>query len=212
MVDFSLSKDREKILPEFVVDHGVKVPVDADFRTVLRCFRVLIDQSINTGDRLILLKLWFFKGNRVSDPVSLFKAFVTGREDEETPDRVIDFEQDADAIYASFLQQYGIDLVDVPYLHWGKFLVLLSGLDAKTALGARITIRTTDTRKMEPAERAKFERMRRRISLKEAPVNSVESALIKAVDDALAAGGSATAEIKALNDYYKNQGGEDIGE
>lgn len=42
--------------------------------------------------------------------------------------RVIDFRIDSDLIYAAFLQQYGIDLVDVPDLHWHKFLAMLNGL------------------------------------------------------------------------------------
>lgn len=41
---------------------------------------------------------------------------------------VIDFEIDGDLIYAAFLQQYGIDLVEIPELHWHKFLALLHGL------------------------------------------------------------------------------------
>ena len=32
-------------------------------------------------------------------------------------------------IYAAFLQQYNIDLIDVEELHWWKFLALLKGLN-----------------------------------------------------------------------------------
>ncbi len=40
----------------------------------------------------------------------------------------LDYELDSDYIYAAFLQQYGIDLLDIPELHWHKFLALLNGL------------------------------------------------------------------------------------
>ncbi len=40
----------------------------------------------------------------------------------------LDYEIDGDYIYAAFLQQYGIDLIDVDELHWHKFLALLNGL------------------------------------------------------------------------------------
>lgn len=40
---------------------------------------------------------------------------------------VIDYEIDAPYIYAGFLEQYGIDLIDTR-LHWYKFLALLHGL------------------------------------------------------------------------------------
>ncbi len=41
---------------------------------------------------------------------------------------VLDFKIDADLIYAAFLQQYGIDLIEIPELHWHKFLALMDGL------------------------------------------------------------------------------------
>lgn len=47
---------------------------------------------------------------------------------------VLDYELDADLIYSAFLGQYGIDLIDVEYLHWHKFLALLSGVNDSTRL------------------------------------------------------------------------------
>lgn len=40
----------------------------------------------------------------------------------------LDYEIDADYIYSAFMHQYGIDLIDVEYLHWHKFIALLNGL------------------------------------------------------------------------------------
>ena len=42
--------------------------------------------------------------------------------------QVIDYELDADYIYAAFFSQYGIDLCEIEHLHWYKFLALLKGL------------------------------------------------------------------------------------
>lgn len=47
---------------------------------------------------------------------------------------VIDYELDAELIYAAFLGQYGIDLTEVEELHWHKFLALLKGLNESTRL------------------------------------------------------------------------------
>jgi hypothetical protein len=41
---------------------------------------------------------------------------------------VLDYELDADYIYAAFLSQYGIDLCEIEDLHWHKFLALFKGL------------------------------------------------------------------------------------
>ena len=43
-------------------------------------------------------------------------------------DIIVDYEIDSDYIYAAFLSQYGIDLVEVEELHWHKFLALFKGL------------------------------------------------------------------------------------
>ena len=47
---------------------------------------------------------------------------------------VLDYELDADLIYAAFLGQYGIDLIDIEELHWHKFLALLKGVNDSTRL------------------------------------------------------------------------------
>ena len=41
---------------------------------------------------------------------------------------MLDFRIDSDLVYAAILQQYGIDLIDVPDLHWHKFLAMINGL------------------------------------------------------------------------------------
>lgn len=46
----------------------------------------------------------------------------------------LDYELDADLIYAAFLGQYRIDLIDIKDLHWHKFLALLSALNESTKL------------------------------------------------------------------------------
>lgn len=53
---------------------------------------------------------------------------------ESSVGKVLDYEIDADLIYAAFYEQYGIDLLATDehghavYMHWHRFLSLLSGL------------------------------------------------------------------------------------
>ena len=49
------------------------------------------------------------------------------RPDGSGGERVVDFAQDADMIFAAFMEQYGIDLTEAD-LHWHKFLALFRGL------------------------------------------------------------------------------------
>jgi len=44
-------------------------------------------------------------------------------------ERIYSFEHDDEYIYAAFLEQYGIDLNDVDYLHWWKFKALFGALN-----------------------------------------------------------------------------------
>lgn len=56
----------------------------------------------------------------------------TGRGSDNTI--ILDYEIDADLIYSAFMEQYGIDLIDIEELHWHKFLALLNGLSGSTKL------------------------------------------------------------------------------
>lgn len=61
---------------------------------------------------------------------------------EEDKGAMYDFNQDAEYIYASFMQAYGIDLIDQQgQLHWFKFKALLTGLPTNTIFSQVLDIR-----------------------------------------------------------------------
>ena len=69
------------------------------------------------------------------------------------PVKYYSFTQDAGAIYASFYEQYGMDLVDQEgKLHWDKFKALFAGLGPKTYFQRIVQIRMKDTSKLEGQE------------------------------------------------------------
>ena len=56
-----------------------------------------------------------------------------------------DYAVDGERIYASFLMDYGIDLLDMQgKLHWKKFLALLGGLSERTPFMQVVKIRTQE--------------------------------------------------------------------
>ena len=60
-------------------------------------------------------------------------------------EKVADLSVDNDRIYASFLQDYGIDLVDeIDNMHYFKYRMLVSNLSSNTALSQAIEIRTAE--------------------------------------------------------------------
>lgn len=59
--------------------------------------------------------------------------------------RVLDFGQDAEYIYASFLQAYGLDLIEQRgKLHWKKFFALFEGLPDDTKIRQIMRIRSAE--------------------------------------------------------------------
>lgn len=78
---------------------------------------------------------------------------TTTSKSHKTIKRQYDYEIDSDYIYAAFLSQYNIDLIDIQYLHWWKFSALLRSLsDCKFT--DIIGYRTTNITKDMPKERA----------------------------------------------------------
>ena len=145
MHKFSLS-NTSKALPDSYIENGSAFPVNADFRIILRIFRLLHDPQVLDEDKhAIFLKL-FFPGEIPPSPYAAFKWFANcGEETEGTGEKDFDFEQDAMEIFASFMQVYGIDLLECPGMHWWKFSALLSGAFVQnTALNNKISLRHID--------------------------------------------------------------------
>lgn len=65
------------------------------------------------------------------------------QEDNEPIEKTHDFAQDADLIYASFLYDYNIDLLEQQgKMHWKKFIALFNNLSQKSAFKQVVKIRT----------------------------------------------------------------------
>ena len=206
MHEFSLSHIPRKAWPGAVFgENGQSYEVDADFRTVLKCLRVLRDEDLRERDRLYLLKQWFFRGQDVPGGLEKFIGFAFGecREPSEQP-RMMDFEQDADAIYASFLMAYGLDLTEIPFLHWYKFLVLLRLLGEDTPLEKRIALRGMDTSKLKGEARIRAERAQQAVALRE-PASAREEAVRQEITRALEEGKDPSEIIRRMG------GDEDAG-
>lgn len=61
---------------------------------------------------------------------------------------VLDFEEDGEYIYASFMLDYGIDLIDMQgILHWKKFIALFQGLSDQSKISEVMRIRGMDVPK-----------------------------------------------------------------
>lgn len=186
---FSLSFAVARTLPTALTSaaDGRLYPIDPDFRTVLACLRKLADPDAPEIEKLVYLAGRFFLRHPPSDMDRLFAAFVTGGSQGETGEPpMLDFELDAGAIYASFRQQYGINLLQES-LHWVEFRELLAGLTEDTPFGVRVRLRGLDETRVPPEDRVALRRMKEKFAI--APrVGRAEQALLAELNRRLAAG------------------------
>ena len=136
---------------------GKEGPINPGFRTVLRCYEIQGNKTELSEKDLIQMLCLFYKKERLFSEKHIdwmFWFFSCGREKKKKsfPRKIaginnkqpFDFEEDADLIYAGFLQQYGIDLQEVD-MHWWKFMILLENLGTDTRLSRIMEYRTIDT-------------------------------------------------------------------
>lgn len=63
----------------------------------------------------------------------------------KSPMPILDFEEDGEYIYASFMQDYGVDLIDMQgVLSWRKFIALFDGLSDVTKIKRVMKIRSME--------------------------------------------------------------------
>lgn len=147
-----------KSMPNTVTVNGRDFSVYTDFRVWMR-FEISLTE--HRGQSYIPIGYLFKNEKPTKCDVSDLLVFsrperILPRQTRGTASEVValDFKIDADLIYAAFLQQYGVDLVDVPELHWHKFLAMLHGLKGTKldeVIGYRCYEKQTD-HKIDPYE------------------------------------------------------------
>lgn len=118
-------------LPNKIEINGKSYAIDTNFRKWIK-FSMEV-QNLRQGDYLDVSYLFQNEMPMYCDIVPLLEFCHPKNElprERGVPQKEIafDFELDADYIYSAFMSQYGIDLVDIEYLHWHKFLALFKGL------------------------------------------------------------------------------------
>ena len=147
--------------------NGKVYPVDMSYDNIIRLFDLLEDKTIEELHKVIigmkiLLDCNVLKVDETCDLETFIAAFVTIKTefiiDKGNGEPLVDLQgnpmpqpknkelyslnHDADYIYASFVQAYGIDLIEVRgELDWRKFNALLQGLPSNTRFKEVVDIR-----------------------------------------------------------------------
>lgn len=166
-------------LPETVMIHGECYEIQTDFRTSILFELLMNDAGYSDNEKIVLaLRLYFpeaeFHGIQdIGEAVDAALDFYacenplkTGMSTGVRGRINYSFEQDAEYIYAAFLSQYGIDLNEIPYLHWWKFSAMFSGLGEEHRISKIMYYRDASTKGMPRKEKAFIEKMKKRYALK----------------------------------------------
>lgn len=160
------------LIDKFPTDIG-KIPINLAFNRVINWYDVAERDDISDPQKMRTGWSIFF-GNELEfnsiddyevamralkdvtdyisqDPYEKQELIVDGQEQSNRqPTKWFSYKEDAEAIYSSFLFDYGIDLVDKQdKLRWEKFRALFNNLSHKSPIMRIIDIRMTDVSQYE---------------------------------------------------------------
>ena len=100
---------------------------------------------------------------------------------------IYSFAYDDEYIYAAFLDQYGVDLQDVPSLHWWKFKAMFQGLKSDNRIVEIMGYRSMEISPQMSKEQKQFYRkMKKQFAI---PLPQSEREKLSAIEEALLNGG-----------------------
>lgn len=159
-------------LPDTVEIDGALCPVNPDFRV----FVSLEIQVFSGAEPDVMGLLRAFYQDKIPQNVEaavermieFFRADTDtgagGAEQSTSVNRVYDFDMDADALLASFLSAYNIDL-STQKLHWFTFRRLMFNLPPESPFMERIKYRTTDVKKMPKDMQKHYRKMQKKYAI-----------------------------------------------
>lgn len=165
--------------PTKVEVDGVVIPIDTNYKTALRCLEVCEDTTISNQERALALTYLLCNDIPKVDLEKLLQKlqlFLQCGETKQKPHgkKDMDFKQDEQYIYSSFIFDYGIDL-EKEDMHWWKFIDLLNGLSADCILSRVRDIRTMDISiYKDPKTKERLLKARAQVALKEKVIQTEE--------------------------------------
>lgn len=107
--------------------------------------------------------IWFYTcGKSDFDKTNNDKKTIKQPIKQQREDKIYDYEYDDGYIYSAFIQQYGIDLQDIDYLHWWKFKSMFNSLNQDTKIVEIMGYRAIDLGKIkDKEEKARYKKLKK---------------------------------------------------
>lgn len=141
-----------------IITNRGKIIVNPAFDIVLETQKLYLEESLTDYEkaeqalRMLVRNRWNLRLYPPAEKVKLLeeigKRYIETKKRpqiKKNPMPVLDFEEDGDYIYASFMQYYQMDLIDEQgRLPWKKFLYLFNGLSSDTKIKQVMQIRSME--------------------------------------------------------------------
>ncbi len=168
-------------LPNTVNVRGENIKVITDFREYIRLLDMLKDQEFDALQKFAIIQQYFLD-DVVADEEAIIalSCFIMmdtncvefadtgdcGRPQEKPKKNLFSYSIDYPYILSGFLRDYGIDLIDIKYMHWWKFRMLFDGLSDDTEIKQRIMYRSVDLSEIkDKEERKRIKKIQKSIQL-----------------------------------------------
>lgn len=186
------------LLPTKIEIDNKKYEINSDFRTSVLFELLMQDDSVKKEDKIFMAlqlyypvipknlneaieqMLWFYRCGK-----DITKSKGNGKGKSVT--QIYSFEYDDDYIYAAFMDQYGIDLQDIEYLHWWKFKAMFKSLKEENEIVKIMGYRSMDLSKIKDKEQKSY--YKKMQELYKIPVSKDEENKLKEIEEALLNGG-----------------------
>lgn len=185
------------LVPTTVKIEGEDYKINSDFRTSILFELLMQDSSIRKEEKIFIALelyypemppnindsveqiLWFYRcGKDIMESKGVGKGKST---------QIYSFEHDDEYIYSAFLNQYGVDLQDIGYLHWWKFKAMFKALKEDNEIVKIMGYRAIDLSKIKDAEQKSYYRKMKEIY--KVPIAKDEEDKLKELNSILLNGG-----------------------
>lgn len=185
------------LVPTTVKIEGEDYKINSDFRTSILFELLMQDSSIRKEEKIFIALelyypemppnindsveqiLWFYRcGKDIMESKGVGKGKST---------QIYSFEHDDEYIYSAFLNQYGVDLQDIKYLHWWKFKAMFKALKEDNEILKIMGYRAIDLSKIKDAEQKSYYRKMKEIY--KVPIAKDEEDKLKEINSILLNGG-----------------------
>lgn len=164
-------------LPTCVVVGNEKINIVTDFREYIKFHDMIKSNDLTSEEKLEYILEYFEKmPKNLPEAIKALGDFFAleniqlkpSNVSASRPKQLYSFSKDFPYIYSAFKRDYGIDLIDVPYMHWWKFHMLFEGLSEENEIKKRIMYRGIDTGTIKDAdERKRIIKIQSAIALEE---------------------------------------------